>query len=182
MSILCFVYKWKWPWQSDMLQKVWHRAEWLNDPPSFPCCVLCYPLKDTSCLFHSLSYWHRNPRTPVYHTENLWVKTSFKNDSFNCSHGTSARNEYTVRREAVARLMLRQMFSVMPLDNPSNPWKTRSLVLFLWVYLIYLSWQSFKILSHGSLWKSLERYRDRPTNSTAQYSIADMLKSCNPVY
>lgn len=116
--------------------------------------------------YFTLSYWHRNPRTPVYHRENLWVKTSFKNDSFNCSHRTSARNEYTVRREAVARLMLRQMFSVMPLDNPSNPWKTRSLMLFLWVYLIYLSWQSFKILSHGSLWKSLQLYQDRATNST----------------
>lgn len=58
------------------------------------------------------------------------------------------------RRETAAMgVMLRQMFSVMPLDNPLKPWKNKIvIVLFLWVYLIYLSRQVLKSPNHGSLY------------------------------
>lgn len=38
----------------------------------------------------------------------------------------------------------RQMFPLMPLDNPLTPSKTRSLLLFRRLQLIYAGWQAFR--------------------------------------
>lgn len=82
------------------------------------------------CLSSRRKIWRQNPPCKIWQRQSLNICQKWVNRE-------TRGSEYG--------LMLKQMFSVMPLDNPLTPWKTRSLLLFLWVYLIYLSWHLFKM-------------------------------------